>query len=178
MSRRQVDQGRASKSTDLERRLPELRGARFTDVPEMARLDRICFEEHAYSADLILRFLELDLPCVVAKREGGPMMGFAMVMPEPDERTCVLVTLDVLPEHRRRGLGTRMISWCARSMLDSYPQTELMWLTVASRNEGARAFYGRLGFREADVIEGYYGDDDAVVMVHLGMKVLADGRGP
>ncbi len=178
MSRRLVDQGRVSESTYLERRLPVLRNARFSDVPQLARLDRICFDEHAYSPELMMRFLELDLPCVVAEQEGGSMVGFAMVMPEPDERTCVLVTLDVLPEHRRRGLGTRMVAWCARVMLDSYPQTELMWLTVGSRNEGARAFYGRLGFRVVDAIEGYYGDDDAVVMVHLGMKELAGDQGP
>lgn len=153
--------------------LPVLRKARFTDVPEMARLDRICFDEHAYSPDLILRFLELDLPCIVAEGPTDGMVGFAMVMPEPDERTCVLVTLDVLPGSRRRGLGTRLIAWCARTMLDAYPGTELMWLTVASRNRGARAFYDRLGFRRADVIGGYYGDDDAVVMVHLDTELLA-----
>lgn len=152
---------------------PALRDARFTDVPELARLDRICFDQHAYPGDLILRFLELDLPCVVAEEGDGSTVGFAMVMPEPDERSCVLVTLDVAPEMRRRGLGTRMVAWCSEAMLDAYPSTELMWLTVASRNDGAWAFYQRLGFKEANTIKDYYKDDDAVVMVHLDLASLA-----
>ncbi len=150
-----------------------LREAAFADVPELARLDRVCFPTHAYSADLILRFMELGLPCVVAEDGGGNVMGFAMAMPEPDERTCVLVTLDVAPEARRRGLGTRMVAWCARAVREAFPTTELMWLTVARGNAGARAFYDRLGFREADLIEDYYTDDDAVVMVHLDLETLA-----
>jgi ribosomal protein S18 acetylase RimI-like enzyme len=151
---------------------PSLREARFEDVPELARLDKICFQRHAYSADLILRFLELDLPCVVAEGSGD-IVGFAMVMPEPDERTGVLVTLDVAPGHRRQGLGTRLVSWCARAMTDHDPSIGLLWLTVASLNVGARAFYQGLGFREADTISGYYKDDDAIVMVHLDVRELA-----
>ncbi|MCK5415762.1 MAG: GNAT family N-acetyltransferase, partial [Thermoplasmata archaeon] len=99
----------------------------------------------------------------------------AMVMPEVDEGTCVLITLDVAPGSRRRGLGRRMVAWCARAMLDVRPPMELMWLTVARRNEGAREFYRRLGFKQADTIEGYYTDDDAVVMVHLDLETLGKG---
>lgn len=155
---------------------PLLRDAVFADVPELARLDRICFDKHAYSADLILRFLELYLPCVVAEERDGDIIGFAMVMPEVEEGTCVLITLDVAPGSRRRGLGRSMVAWCTRAMLDAWPPMELMWLTVASRNEEAREFYRRLGFKQADTIKDYYKDDDAVVMVHLDLPVLA-GRG-
>jgi len=155
---------------------PVLRDAVFADVLELAHLDRICFDKHAYSANLILKFLELYLPVVVAEDRDGEIIGFAMVMPEVEEGTCVLVTLDVAPGSRRRGLGRRMVAWCARAMLDTRPPMELMWLTVASRNEGAREFYQKLGFKQADTIKGYYKDDDAVVMVHLDLPVLA-GRG-
>lgn len=155
-----------------------LREAVYADVPELARLDEVCFPDHSYSGDLIMRFMELGLPCVVAQDGDGAIVGFAMAMPEVDERTCVLVTLDVEPGLRRRGLGTRMVAWCARTVREAFPTTELMWLTVARGNGGARAFYDRLGFREADLIEGYYKDDDAVVMVHLDLETLAGGRGP
>ncbi len=158
-----------------EPRRPLLRDAVFADVLELARLDRICFDQHAYSADLILRFLELDLPCVVAEDGNGAIIGFAMVMPEAEERTGTLVTLDVAPERRRRGLGTLLMGWCAGAMLDAKPPIEVMWLTVASRNDGARAFYDGLGFKQADTIEGYYKDDDAFVMVHLDARKLANG---
>lgn len=152
---------------------PTLRPARFADVPELARLDRVCFRDHAYSPQLILRFLELGLPCVVAEGPDGEVVGFAMAMPDAGEPTGLLVTLDVTPEVRRGGLGTRMVRWCARELLGTEPRPQAMWLTVASANTGARAFYESLGFHEVDSIEGYYGDDDAVVMVHGDLGQLS-----
>jgi ribosomal-protein-alanine N-acetyltransferase len=152
---------------------PVLRDAVFSDVLELARLDKICFDHHAYSGDLILRFLELDLPCVVAQEQDGDIVGFAMVMPEIEERTGILITLDVAPGSRHRGLGRRMVTWCAMALLGQEPPIELMWLTVAKGNEGAREFYRKLGFKKADIIENYYDDDDAVVMVHLDLNKLA-----
>ena len=155
---------------------PALREAELRDVPQLARLDGICFGKHAYSGDLIMRFLELDLPCVVAEDGAGVIVGFAMVMPDVDERTGILVTLDVAPGSRRRGLGRRLVAWCAMAILGQEPPIQLMWLTVASRNEGAIAFYRKLGFKRANRIEGYYEDDDAEVMVHLDLNGLAGVR--
>jgi ribosomal protein S18 acetylase RimI-like enzyme len=169
------DRRRAYQDMSPEPWRHSLREAVLADVLELARLDLVCFDRHAYPADLFLRFLELDLPCVVADGPEGDVIGFAMVMPEPDEGTCVLVTLDVAPGNRRRGLGRRMVAWCARAMMDAEPPMELMWLTVASRNDGAREFYRRLGFKQADTIKDYYRDDDAVVMVHLDLEGLSKG---
>lgn len=156
---------------DVEHRPPVYRVARFTDVPQLADLDRVCFPKYAFSPELILRFLELGLPCVVAEDGAtGDIAGFAMVMPELDEGTGVLITLDVVPARRRQGLGRTMVAWCARALLDHEPPIGTMWLTVASRNEDAREFYTAMGFREADTIEGYYRDDDAVVMVQIDLE--------
>jgi ribosomal protein S18 acetylase RimI-like enzyme len=158
---------------DVERRPPVYRMARFTDVPQLADLDRECFPKYAFSPQLILRFLELGLPCVVAEDGAtGDIAGFAMVMPEVEEGTGVLITLDVVPERRRQGLGRTMVAWCAKALTDHEPSIGAMWLTVASRNEGAQAFYGALGFRVVDTIEGYYRDDDAVVMVKMDLEGL------
>lgn len=151
-----------------------LREANLEDVPQLARLDRICFPDYAYPSELFVRFLELGLPCVIAEEpKGRGVLGFAMVMPEEDEGTAALVTLDVAPEARRRGLGTTMVVWCVQRLLDEHPGTRLLWLTVASRNEGARAFYRMLGFEEIDRVHDYYGEDDAVVMVHMALPELA-----
>ena len=153
---------------------PRLRDAVPEDVPELARLDRVCFQHYAYPARLFDRFIQLGQPFVVAEDPAtGNIAGFAMIMPEPGEGTGILITLDVTPDRRRRGLGTSMVAWCARALTDLEPPIGLMWLTVASRNAGARAFYGILGFSEVDAIEDYYGDDDAVVMVHLDTRSLA-----
>jgi ribosomal protein S18 acetylase RimI-like enzyme len=70
------------------------------------------------------------------------------------------------------GLGTALVGMCARELLRTIDDAAL-WLTVASRNREAILFYDSLGFSEARTIEGYYGDDDAIVMVSEGVSALA-----
>jgi ribosomal protein S18 acetylase RimI-like enzyme len=159
---------------NLESASPTYREATLMDVPSLARLDRECFEHHAYSPELISRFLELGQACYLTEDpQDASLVGFAMMMPEPDEDLGVLVTLDVDPAWRRRGVGRALVGLCARRMMDLRPPIATMYLTVASRNDDARAFYHALGFLEADGIPRYYRDDDAVIMLHLDMESLA-----
>ncbi len=160
--------------TRLQPEVPTFRDATLYDVPQLALLDLICFPDHAFPSETIHRFIELDQPCVVVE---GPategVIAFAMLMPEPEEGTGGLMTIDVDPDHRRKGLGTQLVLRCAEHLLGMEVPMWLIWLTVATRNEGALAFYRTLGFREVDTIEGYYKDDDAIVMIHNDLERLA-----
>ncbi len=157
---------------------PTFRDATLYDVPQLALLDLICFPEHAFPAKTIQRFIELGQPCVVVEGPAsGGVIGFAMLLPEPEEGTGALMTIDVDPDHRCQGLGRELVGWCARYLGGMDEPMWLMWLTVATRNSGARAFYGRLGFLEVDSIPDYYRDDDAIVMVPKDLEGLA-GNAP
>lgn len=65
---------------------------------------------------------------------------------------------------RRTGIGGALLEHACSEARSAGALT--MQLEVRSSNEGARAFYGRLGFGEAGVIPGYYSrpDEDAVVL--------------
>lgn len=65
---------------------------------------------------------------------------------------------------RRSGIGGALLERaCSEAKLAG---ASVMQLEVRSSNEAARAFYGRLGFKEAGVIPDYYSrpDEDAVVL--------------
>jgi len=112
--------------------------------------------------------------CPVAEVPGtGEVAGFAIMMAEFMRNTGVLVTLDVAEGWRRRGLGSALVGLCARELHQELPRASL-WLTVASRNEGALAFYDALGFARTGEIPGYYRDDDALLMVHQDVEGLTD----
>jgi ribosomal protein S18 acetylase RimI-like enzyme len=51
-----------------------------------------------------------------------------------------------------------------------------LWLEVRSENKGAIAFYKRMGMEIAGRIQGYYGDDDALIMVFDESKNIAASR--
>ncbi len=150
------------------------RPATLDDVRQLAELDRVCFPMHAFPADLIRRFVDLGLPSAVVEDPGSSsIIAFAMLMPEYDEGTGALMTIDVDPDHRRQGLGTQLVRWSAGHLLGMEAPMWLMWLTVAARNKGAQAFYRALDFQKVDTIEGYYKDDNAIVMVHNDLESLA-----
>jgi len=145
-------------------RAPILRSARPRDLERLWRLDQLCFERGiAYSRRALRRFLEMArTECVVAER-GRELRGFALGYPDPPDQAHV-VTLDVHPSFRRRGLGRLLIE----SLLERFTAAgaDRAVLEVDVRNGGAIAFYRVLGFRESGRLASYYGPGlDAFEMV-------------
>ena len=78
-------------------------------------------------------------------------------------RQAHLVLLAVLPDWRRLGLGSQLLSW----QLETARTAGIvrMSLEVRSRNRAARIFYQQQGFRFERSIPGYYSRrEDAVRM--------------
>lgn len=79
-----------------------------------------------------------------------------------------ILTIGVAPEFRRHGLGSRILRHLIEHARES--GSERIFLEVRSRDEGARAFYGRHGFEDVGLRRRYYSDDDAVVMCLNGLQ--------
>lgn len=76
-----------------------------------------------------------------------------------------LVSIAVLPEYRRHGVGKELINQAMQGML-WYGATEC-YLEVRKSNEPAVNIYKKLGFKIVRRISGYYYDgEDAYVMAH------------
>lgn len=140
---------------------PILRDGRPRDLESLWRLDQLCFEPGiAYSRRELRRFLALPGAACVVAEVGSFLGGFALAYPEPPGLTHV-VTLDVHPTFRRRGLGRRLME---RVLERSGGDRAVLEVDV--RNSGAIAFYLGLGFRESGRLFSYYGPGlDAVRMV-------------
>jgi [ribosomal protein S18]-alanine N-acetyltransferase len=132
-----------------------IRSAVAADLGRLWELDRICFEPGiAYSRAELRRFL--DLPgarCLVAE-SGGEVEGFALGYPSPPDLAHV-VTLDVHPSIRRRGLGRRLLEGLLESLAGAGAERAVLEVDV--RNSGAIAFYRTRGFRPSGRIASYYG---------------------
>ncbi len=95
----------------------------------------------------------------LAADEDG-VVGFAGVMLVADE--AHVTNLLVGPAWRRQGIGFELM----RSLIEAAVEAGARHLTleVRSRNEAARALYARLGLAPVGVRQGYYGDDDALIL--------------
>lgn len=100
---------------------------------------------------------------VVIAKDNEQLAGFAIMQFYDEHAHLNLLAVD--PAYRRVGLGRRLLEW-----QEDTARTGGIFcvnLEVRAGNAGARAFYYRLGYREASRIPGYYhGREDAIRMTH------------
>lgn len=110
-----------------------------------------------WGADAMVLQLELPGVFVLFDPRG------AMVMARVAAGEAEILTLAVLPEHRRQGLARTLLE-AATAEAAAHGAT-VLFLEVATRNDAARTLYASLGFVEVGRRRGYYADgDDALVM--------------
>jgi len=147
------------------------------DLDRLWRLDQLCFEAGiAYSRSDLRRFLAMPRAACVLAEIGPTLCGFALAYSRPRDLAHV-VTLDVHPTFRRRGLGRRLIE----SVLErcAAAGAQRVALEVDVRNSGAIAFYRKLGFQESGRIHSYYGPGlDAFEMVRESVISGRPGGAP
>lgn len=98
----------------------------------------------------------------IVAREGERIVGYAGVWLMVDE--AHITTFAVLPEHRRRRIGERML----QRLFEIAEEMGAEWLTLEVRvsNIGAQRLYEKYGFRRSGVRRRYYSDnsEDALIM--------------
>ena len=102
---------------------------------------------------------------VVLVREGSRLRGFAIMEYRAEEAHLLL--LAVATADRRRGIGAALMAWLELTVRTA--GIGLIRLEARKGNRAARAFYRQLGYREQEVVPGYYRSrEDAVRLVkHL-----------
>ena len=144
-----------------------LRGFRRRDLAALHQLDGVCFPpEIAYSRAELQYFLTRpNCCCWIAEQPENKLGGFVIVerASRGGRLSGHIVTLDVDPAERRRGLGTLLLNAVEEQMKQE--GVAVMNLEVAEDNEPARRFYRSLGFVASGRIAKYYGGRvDAEVM--------------
>ena len=142
--------------TDAESGLKAaIRPVTFKDIEALYALDQVCFPPGiAYSRGELRRFLGIaTAQGVLADREGA-VAGFAVGY-LTRRRTAHVVTLDVGPGERRRGLGKALLE----ALLERLARAGAVEarLEVSTENTGAIAFYEKLAFRVRRPLPDYYG---------------------
>ena len=144
-----------------------IRSFQWRDLARLHQLDQVCFPpEIAYSrAELHYFLAHPGCSCWIVEEAEGRIAGFVIIERiRGNGRTSGhIVTLDVDPAERRRGLGTLLMQTAEEQMKQE--GAGVMSLEVAQNNAAARRFYCGLGFVSRGRIAKYYGGRvDAEVM--------------
>jgi len=132
------------------------------DFQALFELDRVCYPRGiAYSKRELRWFLaQASAVCVVAE-SGGEIAGFLLA--DRVGTAAHIITIDVAPDQRRRGIGTTMLEEIERR-LAVLGASEIN-LETGTENEAGTAFWQRHGYRTIGVLPGYYpGPQDAYAM--------------
>jgi ribosomal-protein-alanine N-acetyltransferase len=143
-----------------------LRPAVKADASRLFALDQICFPAGiAYSLRDFRALLRSSRVLSVVAEEDAGLAGFAMAqrMHFGGVRAVEIVTIDVAPEYRRRGVGRLLMD--AIEAAARAGGAEALRLEVAVDNAAALTFYRQLGFVAIGEIQGYYaGNLNAISM--------------
>ncbi len=121
-------------------------------------IDRVLAESPEASGWLSeeLRTHALSAMTVWVSQEGNEITGFIAARSVGEE--AEILDLAVSKAWRRRGIGQALAEFCIAGM--HAEGAKRVFLEVRESNTGARAFYERLGFREAGRRRKYYRDPE------------------
>ena len=139
-----------------------LRLAGRADAPAIARLSRDRIEQGlgwSWTAPRVLRSILDPQTNVVVALDAARMLGFGIMKYHEDEAHLLL--LAVRESSCRRGVGSTLVAWLERSA--SVAGIGQVALETRITNDGARAFYRRLGYCETRTVPGYYQGREAGV---------------
>ncbi|MHA2503342.1 MAG: GNAT family N-acetyltransferase [Candidatus Kariarchaeaceae archaeon] len=149
-----------------------IRHPEISDLEDIVHINRVCLPENypvAYFIELIKSWK--DTSCVVELE--GKVVGYILMRIEGasltpwkprSETKGHIISVAVLPEVRRKRLGTKMMNFILE-LADKISELKEITLEVRQSNLAAINLYRRLQFVSDKIISGYYSDgEDAVLM--------------
>ena len=141
------------------------------DLASVTQINQTCLPENytdIFFVDLFRRHPET----FVVAEEDGKIAGYIMCRVEVGLSSIGLsglvkkghvVSVAVLPEHRRKGIGEALVTQAMEGMRKY--NAKQCFLEVRVTNQEAISLYKKLGFEVTRTIHGYYADgEDACVM--------------
>jgi len=141
------------------------------DLRRVMHINQVCLPEN-YATYFFIDLYERFPATFIVAEENGEVIGYVMCRIEtglPDfgllgiSKKGHVISIAVLPEHQREGIGTALMK-AAMSGMRFYKAKECC-LEVRVSNAPAVNLYKKLGFEASRIFNGYYADgEDAYVM--------------
>jgi len=142
----------------------ELRRVRPEDASVCYQMDHRCFPpEVAFDEDSFTELSEMAPVYWVAEHRGR-MVGFVVADLDQVNNHGLIITLDVDPELRRRGIGSALMEKAEIEIIEQGIQR--IFLHMYTPHYAAQCLYKQRGYRKLGVLPNYYGNRiDALLML-------------
>ena len=149
----------------------DIRNCATTDIAAIVSINMKTLPEHYtdyFYYEILSEFPETFLVAELRDEVVGYIMcrieyGFSHLRRFGLSRKGHIVSVAVLPEHRGRSVGTKLIEHAQHEMVKK--SVKEVYLEVRVSNEQAISLYERLNYRRVSRLEGYYRDGEAAYLM-------------
>ncbi len=138
---------------------PEIGLAMRADAPRIAAMSRDLIEQGLgwrWTPSRVLRVMRDPAINVIVARDASEIAGFGIMQYREDEAHLLLLAVD--PAHRRKSIGSALMTWLEVTALTA--GAGCVYLEARSCNTEARAFYRQLGYIEITLVQGLYSSSE------------------
>jgi len=136
--------------------LAKIEKASIEHLDRLCEIEMKCFETEAFTKQQIAHLLTDSNSVIFVSKVKGRIVGFIIGKTYMDKKpaTGQILTIDVSPKHRRKGIGQRLLQEIEKTFKDKGVKT--CCLEVRENNFGALSLYQKLGYRKIGRLENYY----------------------
>lgn len=133
------------------------------DLAAVKFIEETCFKRGAYPEEVLRSYGLLCHDTFLVAEHAGRVVGYALG--EVRSKKAVLISLAVLPEFRRQGIGSKL--WQELRQRMQAKGVKVVRLHVRVSNEAAIKFYERHGFKKLRVERNYYANGEDAWLMQL-----------
>ena len=133
-------------------------------LDRLHEIETQCFEKEAFTKKQITQLLtEYNAISLIAKVD-SEIAGFVIGRASVDRNALNghILTLDVSPRHRRKGVGKKLLQEIERIFKEK--GAEACYLEVREGNAAALSLYLEFGYRKIGELRNYYGNAHGIYL--------------
>jgi ribosomal-protein-alanine N-acetyltransferase len=132
------------------------KGVSLDDLNKLHFIEQQSFNSEAWSKRKIATFLQARDSVTFTARENDEILGFVIGLVNEYDGMKIghIVTVDVLPKHRRKGIGKTLLKSIEQEFRSA--GVKVSYLEVSEDNIAARRLYRQAGYSEIEKLENYY----------------------
>ncbi|MCW8835879.1 MAG: GNAT family N-acetyltransferase/peptidase C39 family protein [Rhodospirillales bacterium] len=127
-----------------------------SDLDALIELENRCFEIDRLSRRAFRHLLTSPTASTATAWLDGKLVGYALVIFRRNTSLARLYSIAVLKEHRKAGIGARLLNWAEDEATDQ--GASVLRLEVSPTNKGAITLYRDRGYTQFAVYPDYYED--------------------
>ncbi len=134
----------------------KIRSATLDDLDALYNIEKECFGEEAFTREHLIYLMEKPNAICLRAITNSKIAGFIIGLIETRSRARVghIYTVNVVIEHRRSGIGMKLLEELERIFLNR--KAKMIYLEVRADNIAAIELYRKNGYTEVQPLKDYY----------------------